>query len=151
MKNSISPQKQFSVPISHVYHLLLMRIFKYRSTCTYHYTILRILNFHTQNRIISYINPVSVTVLAQNIMGENIPFCQKMTRNYEFLERNFNKIFCLIVFCYEIFLSSLEAIWQEMSNSLTISPEKNYCTVLYIIFCLKVWTSLELRHIDLFN
>ena len=25
------------------------------------------------------------------------------------------------------------------------------CSIIYIIFCLKVWTSLEFRHIDLFN
>ena len=36
----------------------------------------------------------------------NYPIQSKLTRNYEFLARNFNKILCLVTFFYEIFLPS---------------------------------------------
>ena len=56
----------------------------------------------------------------------------KLTGNYEFLARNFNKILCLIL--YSIRFISHQANFNEifgrkMSKSLTISPENYPCPV----------------------
>ena len=74
MKNSISPQKQFSVHISHAKENIISSTGVH---VHFHYTILWILHYHTQNGIIPYINSVSGIILAQNNSGENIPFSQK--------------------------------------------------------------------------
>ena len=81
MRNIVSTQIQFSVPISHAYHLL-MRI---------NFTRLPLYNF------------VDFTFSYSNLANSIIP---------------------------------------------NISPVIE-CSMIYIIFCLKVWTSLEFRHIDL--
>ena len=49
MRNIVSPQIQFSVPISHAYHFLIL---------DYHYTILWILHFCIPKSIIPNISPV---------------------------------------------------------------------------------------------
>ena len=55
MRNIVSPQIQFSVLISHAYHIQCW--WEY-IILDYHYTILWILHFHTQNSIIPNISPV---------------------------------------------------------------------------------------------
>ena len=79
--NPVFPNRNSFLSLSvNVYHLLLMRIYfrVYRNTCTYHYTILWILHFHTRNNIIPNINPVFYI------------FCLKVWTSLEFRHINLN-------------------------------------------------------------
>ena len=52
----------------------------------------------------------------------------------EFLDRNFNKIVCLITFCYEMFSHQAnfnEIFGRKMRKSLTISPANTPCILPY--------------------